>query len=129
VRGWSNFGDYVDLIRSFDIALDPFPFNGGTTTCHLFWYGAPIVTLAGERQVSRMGVSLLHAIGLGELVAQTPEQYVQKAAALAGDVPRLREIRHSLRRRMLDSPLCDARGYTRSLEAAFRQMWTTYCTE
>jgi len=127
LTGWSNFADYVDLIRSFDLALDPFPFNGGTTTCHQLFYGVPCISLAGERQVSRMGVSLLTAIGHSELVAQSQDEYFNTAVALAKDLPRLSEIRQNLRSATANSPLCDAAGYTRDLEKAFREMFQLWC--
>ena len=81
--------DYLRRFAEIDICLDPFPFNGITTTCDALWMGVPVVTLAGRTHVSRAGVSLLSAIGLAKLIAQTPERYVQIAAALASDLPRL----------------------------------------
>lgn len=127
MTGWASFADYVELLRSFDIALDPFPFNGGTTTCHLLFYGVPIVTLAGERQVSRMGVTMLRAVGLSELIADSIDDYHNKAVALAHDIPRLSNIRATVRSAMVNSPLCDAGRYTRQLEDGFRKMWADCC--
>ena len=84
--------------------------------------GVPIVTLAGRRSVGRAGVSLLMNLGLPELVAQTPEQYMVIAAALAGDLPRLRNLRATLRDRLRASPIMDAPRFTRNVEAAYREM-------
>jgi predicted O-linked N-acetylglucosamine transferase (SPINDLY family) len=84
--------------------------------------GVPVVTLAGRTHLSRVGVSVLRRIALDELIAATPEEYVQKAVALARDPGRLRELRAGLRERMRVSPLLDAAGFARALEAAYRAM-------
>jgi protein O-GlcNAc transferase len=128
LTGWTGFAEYIDLIRTFDLALDPFPFNGGTTTCHLLFYGVPIIALAGERQVSRMGASMLNAVGLSDLVAESADEYLRKAVQLARDLPRLDHVRRGLRPAMLASPLCDAIGFTRKLEAAYREIWRAWCS-
>jgi len=110
-----------------DIALDTHPYHGTTTTCEALWMGVPVVSLAGGAHVSRVGVSILTRVGLGELVAQSPEQYVQKALSLARDLPRLAELRATLRERLKGSPLLDAPGIARSVEAAYRIMWRSWC--
>jgi protein O-GlcNAc transferase len=109
-----------------DIGLDPAPYNGGTTTCEALWMGVPVVTLAGDRFCSRMGASLLESIGLPELVAQSPDDYVRIARDLAADLPRLAAIRSSLRPRMVAAPICAAPRAARELEAAYRAMWGNY---
>jgi predicted O-linked N-acetylglucosamine transferase (SPINDLY family) len=119
--------DFLRLYHEVDIALDPFPYHGTATTLEALWMGLPVVTLAGSAHVSRVGASLLQRIGLPELVAQTPEQYVQIAAELADDLPRLRELRQGLRQRMQRSPLMDGPQFARNIEAAYRQMWWTWC--
>jgi predicted O-linked N-acetylglucosamine transferase (SPINDLY family) len=106
-----------------DIALDPFPYNGVTTSCEALWMGVPIVTLAGATHVARVGASLLTHLGAPEWAADSPDDYAAIAARLARDLPGLAEIRRSLRERMRHSPLCDAPRFTRHLEAAFRKMW------
>ncbi len=126
-RPWSDFHKYVNLLERSDMTLDPFPFNGGTTTCHSLWMGAPVITLAGDRHASRMGLSMMTAIGLPEFIAHTPEEYVQIAVRFANDLPRLAEIRAGMRQRLLASPLLDAAGYTKKLEAAYRQVWHKWC--
>ncbi len=110
-----------------DIALDPFPYNGTTTTCEALWMGVPVITLAGQAHAGRVGMSLLNQVGLAELIAESPEAYVELAVGLARDRDRLRALREGLRDRMQRSPLMDAAGFTRSLEAAYREMWKTYC--
>jgi predicted O-linked N-acetylglucosamine transferase (SPINDLY family) len=88
--------------------------------------GVPVVSLAGESHVARVGVSLLTNVGLPELIAQTPEQYVRIAAELADDLPRLTELRRTLRPRMQSSPLMDGPQFARDVEAAYRQMWKNW---
>jgi protein O-GlcNAc transferase len=114
---------YADI----DIALDPFPYSGGLTTCEALWMGVPVITLTGNTFAGRHSTSHLTNVGLPELVTTTPEDYVAVALALAQDPQRLATLRQGLRERMAASPLCDAKGYTRDLEAAYRQMWVKYC--
>ena len=118
---------FFDLFNQIDIALDPFPYNGGITTCDALWMGVPVITLAGNTYVSRQGVSLLTTVGLGDLIARTPDDYVQIASDLAQNRDRLAEIRHTLRDTMTASPLCDYAGYTRELQDFFRTAWREYC--
>jgi predicted O-linked N-acetylglucosamine transferase (SPINDLY family) len=125
--GRQSWDQYMRTSYRIDIGLDPFPYNGGITTCDLMWMGVPIVTLSGQTAVGRGGRSILSNIGLGELVAYSPEQYVQIAADLAGDRTRLSEIRAGLRERMQASPLVDAPRFARNVEAAYRQTWIRWC--
>lgn len=111
--------DHLNLYHGIDLALDPFPYNGTTTTCEALWMGVPVVTLAGSTHVARVGVSLLTHTGLPEWIATTPDDYLSVAAAAARDLPRLAELRRSLRERLRTSPLCDAIAFTRGLEAAY----------
>jgi protein O-GlcNAc transferase len=119
---------YMEQYHGIDIALDPFPYAGGTTTCDALWMGVPVVTLKGQTAVGRAGFSILMNLGLPELVAHTPPQYAQIAADLAGDLPRLTALRSTLRERMKNSPLMDASRFARNMEAAYRQMWRTWCS-
>ena len=121
--------DHLALYNRIDIGLDTFPYNGTTTTCEALWMGVPVVVLAGSRHAGRVGVSLLEGIGLAELIAQTPEQYIELAVRLADDRNRLGHLRRQLRARMLQSPLCDARAHSRDIEAAYRQMWQRWCAQ
>ncbi|MGA2443273.1 MAG: tetratricopeptide repeat protein, partial [Tepidisphaeraceae bacterium] len=118
---------YLELYHWIDVGLDTFPYNGHTTSLDSFWMGVSVITLVGQTVVGRAGLSQLTNLGLAELVAQTPEQYVQIAAALAGDLPRLAELRRTLRARIEASPLMDAPRFARNIEAAYRQMWRNYC--
>ena len=101
---------YFDLYDRVDICLDPFPFTGCATTCDSLWMGVPVITLAGRSCVSRQGVSILSHLDLQELIAETPDDYVQIAARLARDFGKLRNFRRTLRDRMRSSTLADARG-------------------
>ena len=123
----ASMEQHVAAYHEIDVALDSFPYHGTTTTCDALWMGAPVVTLAGDRHVSRVGVSLLSAVGLTELIAPTVDEYVRIAGELANDRSRLAELRGGLRRRMQDSPLMDAKSLARELESAYRQMWTRWC--
>jgi protein O-GlcNAc transferase len=98
-----------------------------TTTCDFLWMGLPIVTLSGTTPQSRAGASLLRAVGLAELVAESAAEYVSTAAALSRDLPRLALWRHDLRRRMEVSSLRDELRVARQLEAAYRHMWRQWC--
>jgi len=114
---------HLAAYQQIDIALDPFPYHGTTTTCESLWMGVPVVALAGTTHVSRVGVSLLTCAGLAELVAGSETEFVRRASELAGDLPRLAEMRRGLRQRVRISPLTDARQFTRDLEDAYRLMW------
>lgn len=118
--------EHLNRYNQVDIGLDPFPCNGGTTSFDAMWMGVPVVTLAGDRFISRMGVSMLTSLGLTELIAKTPEDYVAIAARLAGDPVRLAALRAGLRERMANSPLTDAKRFTLNLEKAYREMWRTF---
>jgi predicted O-linked N-acetylglucosamine transferase (SPINDLY family) len=127
--GRRSIADYYRGYHEIDIALDPFPFAGGTTSCDALWMGVPLVSLCGQTAVARAGLSLLSNVGLPELVAHTAEDYVRIAAELAGDLPRLAELRATLRARMEQSPLMDAPAFARDIEAAYRTMWRTWCEQ
>jgi predicted O-linked N-acetylglucosamine transferase (SPINDLY family) len=119
--------EYFGLYHGIDIALDPAPYGGGTTTCDALWMGVPVVSLAGQTAVGRGGLSLLSNLGLPELVGRSAEQYVQIAVRLAGNPARLATLRATLRQRMLASALMDAPRFARNMEAAYRTMWRNWC--
>lgn len=114
---------YLEYYHELDIALDTLPYNGHTTSLDALWMGVPLVTLVGQTVVGRAGLSQLTSLGLAELIADTPDRFVQIAADLAGDVPRLAELRGTLRQRLQASPLMDGPAFARSVEAAYREMW------
>ncbi|MFO1424005.1 MAG: tetratricopeptide repeat protein [Candidatus Competibacteraceae bacterium] len=121
------YRDYLASISAVDLALDPFPYNGGTTSMETLVMGVPLVTLAGDHSVARGGVSLLSNLGLAELIAATPQDYVEIVRRLINNPARLAALRGSLRERMQASPLMDGARFTRNLEALYRSMWRAWC--
>jgi protein O-GlcNAc transferase len=110
--------EYADI----DIALDPTPYNGGTTSHQALWMGVPVLTLHGRHFVSRMGASIMKAAGLPEWVASTDEEYVAIAVRMAADRKRLLELKRGLRQRLQSLPGWDVVAHTRAMEAAFEKM-------
>ncbi len=130
LRGPSSHRDSMSEYGDIDIALDPFPFSGGLTTCDALWMGVPVVTLPGERLASRQTFSFLRQMGMDEgLVARSPEDYVALASALAADPARLRDLRQELRPAMAGAPFYDGAKFAAALEDAFRQMWRHHCSD
>jgi protein O-GlcNAc transferase len=119
--------DYLASYRKVDIALDPFPFPGGTTTVESLWMGVPVLTLAGTSLLSRQGVGILMNVGLSGWVANDVDHYVELAVAHATDLGRLAALRRGLRQRLLTSPIMDSRRFARHFEAALREMWQQWC--
>jgi predicted O-linked N-acetylglucosamine transferase (SPINDLY family) len=113
----------ANILAEVDIALDPFPYAGTTTTCEVLWMGLPVVSLAGENTPARSGASLLSAVGLSDFVADSPDAYVTTARSLALDPDALERIRGTLRARFAASPLRDEAGLARELELAYETMW------
>ena len=125
-RGGSPYDVMLGQYNDVDIALDPFPFGGATTSCEALWMGVPVITLPGEKLASRQTLGFLHYMGHAELAAASREDYVARAIALARDPERLRQLRRCLRSEMETSPFCDGQKFTTALEAAYRQMWRRY---
>jgi len=122
-----GYEGFLAAHRAADIALDPFPLCGAVTTCQTLWMGLPVVTLAGHSLYSRASASMLSQLGLAQLIASSPDEYVERAVALAQDPEALARLRVSLRERMLGSSLLDGPGFTRHLEAAYRNAWEEHC--
>ncbi len=120
----------AELMASYnrvDIALDPSPYGGGTTTAEALWMGAPVITLRGGTWVGRVSESILSSVGLSDLVAGSQAEYVTLAADLAADQDRRTALHASLRSRLEGSPFCDGAKFTRHLEDAYRGMWKQWC--
>lgn len=113
--------------HGIDIALDPFPHNAGTTTLEALWMGVPVISLRGSPPLGRLGATLLHALDMGDWLADSEEEYLAIAVRAAEDLPALAKLRASLRARIEASPLRDERGFTRAVEAALRNMWRRWC--
>ncbi|HXE55105.1 MAG TPA: hypothetical protein VN541_18930, partial [Tepidisphaeraceae bacterium] len=114
--------EYLERFNRIDVGLDPFPFNGITTTCEGLWMGVPVVSMAGATSVSRAGRSILHAAGLGELATEISEQFIRLASELAHDVVRIRELRRMMRERLIASDLPSQRRFAARLERAIEDM-------
>lgn len=119
--------DHLAAYGNVDIALDPFPYNGTTTTCEALWMGVPVIVLAGEVHAGRVGLSLLHTVQLDELVAESASAYRDKAIELAGNPSRIAELRQTLRERVIRSPLCDRSRFASNVEAFYREAWQRWC--
>ncbi|MSQ67322.1 MAG: tetratricopeptide repeat protein [Gammaproteobacteria bacterium] len=118
---------YVKLFSEVDIALDPFPCNGGTTTCDALWMGLPVVALQGDTFLSRASLSVLTAAGCAEFSARDERAYVERCVGLAADWDALSTLRHGLRARLSASALLNAPAFARDIELAYRHMWMAWC--
>jgi predicted O-linked N-acetylglucosamine transferase (SPINDLY family) len=117
---------HADLLAEYnrvDLALDPFPYSGGLTTCEALWMGVPVVTCPGETFASRHSLSHLSNVGLTETIARDWDEYVELAVSLAGDLPRLAALRAGLRQRMAASPLCDGKQFAANLSLLLQDVW------
>jgi protein O-GlcNAc transferase len=126
----SDITPFVMYFRHFlevDVALDPWPYNGGTTTMDALLMGVPVVNLKGHWATARAGITLMKNVGHPEWIAETTDQYIQIARDLVSDLPRLNQIRQSLRQRMINSPLMDGKGFAQDMEAGYRRAWERYC--
>ena len=115
--------DYMERYLAVDIALDTYPYNGGGTTCDALYMGVPVVSLYGERRGSRFGLTILQSAGLGELAAGSPQEYMARALALAGDHELLDVLHKNLRTMLLNSALMDTQRYIGELETAYKKIW------
>jgi predicted O-linked N-acetylglucosamine transferase (SPINDLY family) len=116
--GRSPHFSYLAAYSKVDLALDPFPYNGGTTTSEALWQGVPVLTLDGDRWAARQGASLLRAARLDQFIAANEAEYIEKAVAFSQNLPALRL---AMREHLLRSPVCDSPAFTRNLEALYRQ--------
>lgn len=127
ISGWLSLSDHLKLYNRVDISLDTYPYNGTTTTCEALWMGVPVISLFGESHMSRVSLSILTQLGLEFFAASTPDEYIAKATALAAKPDSLAKIRASMRTRIANSGLCDAKAYAGNVEAAYRKMWHKWC--
>lgn len=122
-EGHSPLDQALDCYNRVDIALDPFPFGGGTTSVETLWMGVPLVTLAGQRWAGRMSASILTTLGLSQWVAHDVAEYIALACQMAAALPRDAELRRGIRARMKATTLTDGATFTAGLEAAYRAVW------
>ncbi|MHC4075680.1 MAG: FkbM family methyltransferase [Planctomycetota bacterium] len=127
ISGWLVQSEHFELYNNVDIALDTYPYNGTTTTCQALLMGVPVITLVGSRHASRVSLDILSRIDMQFFAAQTPEEYVKKAVALAAKPDALTKIRQTMRQRLAASPLCNYGLIANDVENAYRQMWHDYC--
>jgi predicted O-linked N-acetylglucosamine transferase (SPINDLY family) len=128
--GWKSSIEHLQLYSQVDIALDTYPYTGTMTSLEAMWMGVPVISLYGDHKsyfLSRVGLSILGRIGLEFFACPTPAEYIAKATALSRNPEALTRIRASMRIRMANSTLCDARAYAASVEAAYRNMWHKWC--
>ncbi len=121
--------DHMKLYSRVDIGLDPFPYNGTTTTCEALWMSVPVITLCGDRHAGRVGASIMHHVGLPSLVAQSSDEYVNVAKYLANDTQELTRQRKTIRAQMQQSALMDVPAFVATLENAYRKMWVNWCNK
>jgi protein O-GlcNAc transferase len=125
--GASSWQDQLRAIAGVDIALDPLPYSGATTTIETLLMGVPVVTLAGDAYFRRHAMGMLGDVGLGDLVGGNAQEYVAAALAIASDPARRARLRGDLRPAMQAAPVCDTAGFTRDLENAYRTIWRDWC--
>jgi predicted O-linked N-acetylglucosamine transferase (SPINDLY family) len=127
LEGWSPYAEFLACYNQVDIALDPFPYTGGLTTCEALWMGVPVVTWAGETFAGCHGLTHLMNVGLTETIARSLPEYVELAVRLAGDLPRLASLRADLRQQVARSPLCDGKRFAEHLGQLLRGVWRQWC--
>jgi predicted O-linked N-acetylglucosamine transferase (SPINDLY family) len=118
---------HLACYHRMDIALDTFPYNGATTTCEALWMGVPVLSLVGTMHAGRVGVSLLSQAGLTELLAASPDDCVNRAVSLANDEEKRIHLRNCLQVQINNSSLCDGKAFSGKIEAAYRDMWRSWC--
>jgi protein O-GlcNAc transferase len=124
LSGHSSLWEHLQFYNSLDLALDPFPYNGGVSTCEALWMGVPVVSLSGG---TRTGASILNALQLTQWLTATPAEYIRQALELLHDLPTRQFWRTELRTRLQTSILCDGVRFTREVEAHYRLHWKNWC--
>jgi len=127
IGGGKVHTEYLKQYSNVDIVFDTFPENGGTSTCDALWMGVPVISLAGQHQAERVGLGILSRLDMQCFAAATPAEYVARAVAIANKPQSLVEMRASMRSRMAESSLCDAKRFARDVETAYREMWRRWC--
>lgn len=127
LQGVSPHSEMLAEYGKMDVALDPFPFNGGLTSCEALWMGVPVLTMAGNRPISRQTTGFLRTAGIEGFIGKNENEYVELAIKWSSNIDKLAGIRAGLRDRIKSSPLCDGKRFTANLEAAYRDMWKKWC--
>jgi protein O-GlcNAc transferase len=124
--GYDQLVDSLKLYNNIDIALDPFPYNGGTISSEALYMNTPIITLEGSTYVSRVGVSLLSNLGFQKYIAKTRDEYVDKVVTLARNEKELKFLHQYIRIRMMKSDLANSVAFTTNIENAYRDIASKY---
>jgi predicted O-linked N-acetylglucosamine transferase (SPINDLY family) len=119
LEGPSDHYRFLEVYGEIDIALDTFPYNGGTTTTEAIWQGVPVVAFSGDRWAARTSASILRAAALSELVGQTLEDYISLAISLANSTDRIVDLRRNMRSRLRESPVCNTESFARNMERLY----------
>ena len=127
LEGYSPHSELLARYNDIDIALDPFPYSGGLTTCEALWMGVPVVTVPGATFASRHSMSHLSTVGLPEMISVDYDDYVGLAVGLAHDIDRLSELRSGLRQKMASSPICDRQKFAEGFATHMREIWRDWC--
>ena len=125
--GGTPHWQHLNTCNQIDIALDPFPFGGGTTTLDTLWMGVPLIALHGQTSVGRVTAGILTAAGLEHLIAEDKDEYKRKVIELANDVKKLSQIRSGLREQLETTAVGDPKKYVAIVEQAYREMWRRWC--
>lgn len=115
--------------QRMDIALDPFPYPGITSTMDALWMGVPVLSLKGDRFINHQGETILTNAGIRNWIAADEEDFVSKAVAFAGNLDVLSDLRARLRAQVTSSTLCDAKRFARNFEDALREIWMKCCAD
>ncbi|MBC7621946.1 MAG: tetratricopeptide repeat protein [Aeromicrobium sp.] len=126
---WMPLQAYLALHQQIDLALDPFPYNGGTTSYHSLWMGVPFVTLSGDRTMSRVGAGVLASVGLRDWIAETEDAYVEKVLTALDDLHALDTLRQRLRNRLNSGDDARSKRVASELNTAYRTMWQQWCEQ
>ena len=126
IRGRRALPQFLRIFHEVDVALDPFPHCGGTTSLHTLWMGVPVISIEGDSELSRSTGGMMRSCGLDHLIAQDQESYLNVARSLAADLPGLADIRAGLRGRVAASSIGDNAFFTRNLESAYHAMWSNF---
>jgi predicted O-linked N-acetylglucosamine transferase (SPINDLY family) len=125
---WTESRDeHLKTYNQVDISLDPFPYNGTTTTCEALWMGVPVITMIGDRHSGRVGASILHHAGLDELIFASVEEYINGAIRMTQEIKNLAIIRANMREKLKKSVLLDIELFVMTLEEVYIKLWSKWC--
>ena len=115
--------ELLEVYNKIDIALDPFPFQGNTSTCESIWMGVPVITLKGDRYLSHFGESINSNLNMNNWIAKNYEEYISIAIKFSSDLNELSKIRMNLRKKTLNSPVCDSVRFSNQFSKMLWDVW------